>query len=130
VTAVVDTSVLVRHFTHDDPVLGQRATQYLANAGAGELIVPEVVLAEMVVVLERYYRQSRPEITQAVRSLISAPQVSTADSRTLSRAADFYEGGSAFVDAYAVALAERERCSVASFDKQITRRSAVQRIEP
>jgi uncharacterized protein len=130
VTAVVDTSVLVRHFTHDDPVLGQRATNYLANAGVGELIVTEVVLAEMVVVLERYYRQLRPDITQVIRSLITAPQISTADSATLSRAADLYEGGSAFVDAYVVAVAERERCSVASFDKQITRRSGVQRIEP
>ena len=129
-TAVVDTSVLVRHFTHDDPVLGQRATRYLADASARELILTDVVLSEMVVVLERYYRQSRADITQAVRSLISAPQVSTADSTTLSRAADLYEGGSAFVDAYAVAVAERERCSIASFDKQITRRSGVQRIEP
>jgi predicted nucleic-acid-binding protein len=129
-TAVVDTSVLVRHFTHDDPVLGQRATQYLARAAANELMVTTVVFAEMVVVLERYYRQTRTEITQAVRSLISAPQVATEDSATLGRAADLYEGGSSFVDAYAVAVAEREECDIASFDRRIARRSTIKRIEP
>lgn len=129
-TVVLDTSVLARHFTHDDPVLGQRATQYLARAATNELLVTDVVLAEMVVVLERYYRQTRVTISQALRSLISAPQVATEGIATLARAADLYEGGSSFVDAYSVAVAERERCDIAGFDRRIARRSRVRRVEP
>jgi predicted nucleic-acid-binding protein len=130
VTAVLDTSVLVRHFTHDDPVLGRRASQYLARANDRELILTDVVLAEMVVVLERYYRQTRTKISQAVRSLLAAPQIAVSDIVVVSRAADLYEGGSAFVDAHAVAVAEREGCGVASFDRRIVRRTKVLRIEP
>lgn len=128
--AVVDTSVLVRHFTHDDPVLGARATAYLGRAGPGELILADTVLAEMVVVLERYYRQPRATITRAVRALLSAPQAAVGDLATLHRAVDLFEGGSSFVDAYAVAVAEREGCAIASFDRRISRRSQVERIEP
>jgi predicted nucleic-acid-binding protein len=130
VTAVLDTSVLVRHFTHDDPALGRRASQYLARASGPELILTDVVLAETVVVLERYYRQPRSSISEAVRSLIAAPQIAISDSAVASRAADLYEGGNPFADAYAVAVAEREGRGVASFDRKITRRTNVPRIEP
>jgi predicted nucleic-acid-binding protein len=130
VTAVLGTSVLVRHFTHDDPVLGRRATEYLAAAGHRELLLTDVVLTETVIVLERYYQQARADIAQAVRSVLAAPQIAVADSAALSRATDLYEAGSAFVDAYCVAVAEREGVGVASFDRRIARDSSVRRIEP
>jgi predicted nucleic-acid-binding protein len=130
VTAVLDTSVLVRHFTHDDPVLGARASSYLGAANSGELILTDVVLTEMVVVLERYYGQPRAAITQAVRSLVAAPQIAIANAEIVTRAADLYEVGSSFVDAYAVAVAESEGCGVASFDRRIARQTKVPRIEP
>lgn len=128
--AVLDTNVLVRHFTHDDPELGERATRYLAEAGAGELLLTDVVLAEMAIVLERYYQQPRPDVAAAMRALLAAPQVVVADAATLGRATDLYEGGSAFVDAYVVAVAERVSQAVASFDRRIARGSRVRRVEP
>ncbi len=56
--------------------------------------------------------------------------MAVADLGVASRAADLYEAGGSFVDAYAVAVAEREACGVANFDRRITRRSNVKRIEP
>ena len=128
--AVLDTSVLVRHFTHDDAVLGRRATDFIARAEPQDLLLTDVVVAELVVVLERYYKQPRSAISEAVRSLVSAPQVSTFDAQTLSRAVDLYEDRRAFVDAYALAVAEREGCGVISFDRRIARRTRIQRVEP
>ncbi len=128
--AVLDTNVLVRHFTHDDAVLGRRATDFIARAAPQDLVVTDVVVAELVVVLERYYKQPRSAVTEAVRSLLSAPQVSTVDVATLSRAVDLYEDGRAFVDAYVLAVAEREGCGVASFDRRIARRTTIERVEP
>jgi predicted nucleic-acid-binding protein len=130
VKVVVDTNVLVRHFTHDDAVLGRRATSFIERAAPGDLVLTDVVVAELVVVLERYHKQNRSAVTEAVRSLVSAPQVSTLDAQTLSRAVDLYEDRRAFVDAYALAVAEREGCGLASFDRRIARRTEIPRVEP
>lgn len=129
-TAVLDTSILVRHFTHDDAVLGARASAYLASAGPKELLLTDVVAADTAIVLERYYRQPRPTITRALRSLIAAPQMSVPNAQVLSRAVDLYEAGASIVDALAVATAEGESCDLASFDRRITRGTRVRRIEP
>lgn len=128
--AVLDTNVLVRHFTHDDPALGARASQFLARAGARELILTDVVATETAVVLERYYQQPRAAITRALRSLIAAPQLVIASAQILSRAVDLFEAGASFVDAHAVATAEAEGCNIVSFDGRITRGTGVQRVEP
>lgn len=127
---VLDTNILVRHFTHDDPVLGRRATDFIARAADRELILTDVVAAELAIVLERYYKAARPAVATAIRSLLGASQVQTVDAQTLSRAVDLYEGDRAFVDAYALAVAERERCAIVSFDRRIARRTHVERIEP
>jgi len=127
---VLDTSILVRHFTHDDPVLGKRATDFIARAAPRELILTDVVAAELAVVLQRYYKQPRARVAEALRSLLSASQVATFDAETLSRAVDLYEEERAFVDAYALAVAEREGCGVVSFDRRIARRTSIARIEP
>lgn len=128
--AVLDTNVLVRHFTHDDPVLGKRATDFIAGAAPRGLILTDVVVAELAVVLQHYYKQPRPAIAEAVRSLLSAPQIATIDAETLTRAVDLYESERAFVDAYALAIAERERCGIVSFDRRIARRTGIERVEP
>ena len=128
--AVLDTNVLVRHFTHDNPVLGRRATDFIAGAGPRELVLADVVVAELAVVLERYYNQPKAAVAAALRSLLSASQVATLDADTLSRAVDLYEDERAFVDAYALAVAERERCAILSFDRRINRRTGIQRLEP
>ena len=49
-TAFLDTNVLVRHLTGDPPDLAQRATEFLAEAE--ELLVPDLIVAEVVYVLE------------------------------------------------------------------------------
>lgn len=128
--AVLDSSVLVRHFTHDPPDLGRRATAYLEAASAGQLLLTDVVVSETAVVLQLYYRQSRTAVARALRALLAAPQIVVADRKLLARTTDLYESGSSFVDAYVVAIAERESAPVASFDRRITRGSGAVRVEP
>ena len=49
-TAFVDTNVLVRHLTGDPPAQAARATRYLQDAD--ELLLPDLILAEVAYVLE------------------------------------------------------------------------------
>jgi len=57
--ALLDTNILIRHLTGDPPAQAKRATAYL---GADhELVLTDLVLAEMVYVLESFYEVPRTE---------------------------------------------------------------------
>lgn len=51
-TAFVDTNVLIRHLTGDPPEMASRATAFLASAE--ELLLPDLIVAEIVDVLESF----------------------------------------------------------------------------
>jgi predicted nucleic acid-binding protein len=62
VTAFVDTNILVRHLTGDPPELAERATRFLAEAQ--QLLLADLVVAEMVYVLESYYEVQRERVAK------------------------------------------------------------------
>ncbi len=129
-TALLDTNVLVRHLTGDPPDLAARATAYLSTAEA--LILPDLILAEVVYVLESVYGVPRSQIAESARSIITFGPIQTAHPEMLLRAVEVYEVHRIdFSDAYLVALAETAGVGdIASFDRTIDRVSAVNRIEP
>ena len=129
-TALLDTNVLVRHLTGDPPDLAARATAYLSTAEA--LILPDLILAEVVYVLESFYEVPRSQIAESARSMITFGSIQTADSGLLLRAVEVYEVHRIdFSDAYLVALAETAGVGdIASFDRTIDRVATVTRVEP
>lgn len=128
--AFVDTNVLVRHLTGDPPRQARRATAFLIKAE--ELILTDLVLAEMVYVLESFYRRPRREIANSARSLLALPSIAVLDHDLLLRALDLYELEKLdFAEAYLAALAEISGIDqVASFDRALDRVSSIRRIEP
>ena len=126
----VDTNVLVRHLTGDPADMAARATAFLANAD--ELLLADLIVAETIYVLESFYKAPRPQIADAMRSLVAMDTVVTIDPALLLRAAEVYEIDRIdFAEAYLVAQAESTGvCEIASFDKSIDRVKTVRRIEP
>jgi len=130
VTAFVDTNVVVRHLTGDPPGQAARATRLLAQAE--QLLLADLVVAEIVYVLESFYEVPRPRVAELVRAVIAFPAVGVADESLLLRALEVYEVHRLdFADAYLVALAETSGVeAVVSFDKAIERVPTVRRVEP
>jgi predicted nucleic acid-binding protein len=130
VSAFVDTNVLVRHLTGDPPDLAARATALLASAT--ELLLPDLIVAETVYVLESYYKVPRPQVTEAIRSLLAFEPVITVDPALLLRAIEVYEIDRLdFAEAYLVACAESTGVEeIASFDESIDRVGTVRRRIP
>ena len=121
---------MVRHFTGDPPGLAARATRFLAEAE--ELLVPDVIVAEVVYALESFYEVERPRVAELARAVIGFPAVTVMDHELLLRAIEVYEVDRLdFTDAYLVASAERSGVNaIASFDRSIGRVTTVRRIEP
>jgi predicted nucleic-acid-binding protein len=132
VTAWIDTNVLVRHLTGDPPAMARRATRFLAGAASGELLLADLVLAEVVYVLESVYELDRAAVAEAARAVVTFPAIAVDDPQLLLRAIEVYENDRLdFAEAYLVASAERSGVrAVASFDKTVRRVASVELIQP
>jgi predicted nucleic-acid-binding protein len=122
--------VVVRHLTGDPPLQGRRATAFLARAD--ELLLADLIVAEIIFVLESFYEVRRERVAELVRAVIGFPVVVVPDAALLLRAIELYEVDRLdFAEAYLVASAEASGIgAVASFDRSIDRIPTVQRIEP
>lgn len=128
--ALLDTNILIRHLTGDPPGQARRATALLG--ARHELILTDVVLAEMVYVLESFYERPRGEISEMTRALLALPSIAVVDHDLLLRAVELYEDMRLdFAEAYLAALAELSDVNrIASFDRQIDLVKTIKRIEP
>lgn len=128
--AFVDANVLVRHLTGDPPEQARRATVFLARAD--ELLLPDLVVAEVVYVLESFYEVERSGVAELVRAILTFPPVVVIDPQLLLRTLEIYEVHRLdFADAYLAAGAEATGVgAIASFDRAIDRVGTVKRIEP
>lgn len=130
VTAFVDTNVIVRHLTGNPPEQAERATRYLDEAD--ELLLPDLIFAEVAYVLESFYEIPRPDLAQMLRDLLEFEAIRVVDSDILQRTIELFETHPIdFADAYLVAAAESTGVGVvASFDRDIDRVATVTREEP
>jgi predicted nucleic acid-binding protein len=130
VSAFVDTNILIRHLTGDPPAQAARATSFLT--AADELLLADLVVAEVVYVLESFYEVPRARVAELVRAILAFPAVVVLDPAMLLRALEVYETARLdFAEAYLVAQAEQSGVGVvASFDQAIDRVGTVRRLEP
>jgi predicted nucleic acid-binding protein len=126
----VDTNVLVRHLTADPPAQGRRAMAFLAETR--ELLLADVIVAEVVYVLESVYAVGRKRVAELVRAFLGFPAIVVLDAPLLLRTLELYEVARLdFADAYLVASAEASGVgAIASFDRGIDRVVTVERVEP
>jgi predicted nucleic acid-binding protein len=130
VSAFLDTNVLVRHLTGDPPDQAAQATRLLSQAE--DLLLPDLIVAELVYVLESFHEVPRPRVAELVRAVIAFPAIGVVDPSVLLRALEVYDVHRLdFADAYLVAQAEASGVgAVASFDKTIERVPTIRRVEP
>jgi predicted nucleic-acid-binding protein len=126
----VDTNILVRHLTGDPPDQAQRATEFLRDGH--NLIVVDLVVAEVVYVLESVYELDRERVAELVRAIVGFPAVVVTDEALLLRSLEIYEQHRIhFAESYLAACAELSGVGVvASFDRGIDRVPSIQRLEP
>jgi predicted nucleic acid-binding protein len=130
VSAFLDTNVLVRHLTGDPPAQAAKATRALG--ASDELLLADLILAELAYVLESFYEAPHQQVAEALRAVLAFPPVQSVDPPLLQRAVEVYEVHRLdFADAYLIASAERSGVGqILSFDRAIDRVGTVRRVEP
>jgi predicted nucleic-acid-binding protein len=83
----LDTNVVVRYLTHDDPVqtaAAMRVMDSLSSESPG--FISLLVMAELIWVLESFYRFTRKEIEQTVETLLRSEELVLERAETVSQA--------------------------------------------
>jgi predicted nucleic acid-binding protein len=131
VTSLLDTNVLVRHFTGEPEDQARAATKFLATANPRTLLLVDLVAAELVFVLQKTYDETPTRVADLLRAVLALPAVHCDNAPVLYRTLEIYEGGQHFTDAYLVATAEAEAIpEIVSFDRGILAVRGVRRIDP
>ncbi len=117
---LLDTNVLVRHFSGSPPDQAAAATALLKSSAPRDLFLTDVHVAEFVWVLESsFYRADRKTVKAALEATLALPAIEVANEAMLRDALSLYSRRSMhWTDAYLIASARSAHATeVMSFDR-------------
>jgi uncharacterized protein len=130
----LETNIFLRHLRQDHAEFSPRATALLRRIeqGAVKVRTADTVIFETVFTLERFYKQPKAPIREALLPLIELPGIELPGKRRFRQVFAYYvEQNISFADAYHAVLMESLRLTqMVSFDRDFDRISTVQRVEP
>jgi len=119
---VIDTNLLVRYLINDDQKKAEAVDNLLDRAAKGEvrIIVPSVVIAELVWVLESFYQLKAGAILELAEAIINTSGLDVTDKSTIISALRLYKSKNIdFIDAWIIEFAkERGVKTIYTFDKR------------
>ena len=126
----LDTNVLARYLTEDDPVQSKRAADVITTSTTrGErCFISAIVLCELAWVLRGAYRISQADIVMTLDRILGTTQFVVGDKDVVRRALDTYRTGRAdFADYVIGALHLEAGCrKTVTFDRRLRSHGAFQ----
>lgn len=89
---VIDTNLLVRYLTEDEPVKAKAVDNLLNKAIKGELkiIIPSIVIAELTWILESFYQMEEEKISELIEAIINTHGIEVTDKALINSALKIY----------------------------------------
>jgi predicted nucleic-acid-binding protein len=115
----IDTNLLVRILTNDDPIQARRAAKILQS---DDVFIPKTVILETQWVLHYAYAINKADIISGFQKLLGLPNVYPENSETVTQAISWYEQGLDFADALHLA-SSRGSDKFATFDAAFERKA-------
>jgi len=119
---VIDTNLLVRYLTDDEPQKAKAVDALLNSAAKGELkiLIPSIVIAELVWVLESFYKMMAEDIAGLVEAILNTPGVDTQDKSVIKTALKLYRSKRIdFIDAWIIEFAKAKGAKrIYTFDRK------------
>ena len=132
---LLDSNVIVRFLTQDDPRQGKAAAKLFLSAKRGDsaLHLESSIVAEVVYVLESsYYGKPRMQIADSLADLLKNPGIEAESYEAIVDALNRFRDHPAvdYADCWLAALAAHRGMPVASFDRDFDRFGDIKRWEP
>ena len=131
----VDTNVFVRYLTGDDEKKAAAFEKLLVQAASGKIVLAtsEIVIAELVWVLESFYKLKPSVIAELIRAILNTEGLRIKGSDLIEKALDIYESQNIdFIDAHIIVYMQSNHIeTLYSFDKRhLLKVGGIRRIEP
>jgi len=126
----VDTNLLVRLLTSDDPSQARRAAKIMES---DDIFIPKTVMLETEWVLRHAYGIKKINIIKGFQRLLGLRNVEVEDPDTVLKAISWYDSGLDFADALHLASSKRAE-KFATFDSALIKKarqvSSIQVMKP
>ncbi|MBE0429354.1 MAG: PIN domain-containing protein [Thermoleophilia bacterium] len=122
-TFFLDANIFLRFLTEDDRQKAEACRRLVQKAVAGELTLTThpLILAEVVWVLESYYKLTRGEIAAKLELIFNTPNLVVFEASIFARAVEYYSNSSLdLADCFAAALAVEKNSALVSYDRDFT----------
>lgn len=134
-SSILDTNIFIRYLTNDNPAKADRVDKLLEKAAKGELqlVTTELVIAEVVWVLESFYKLDNVAIAPMIKAILATPGLEVINGVLVEKATGYYlDKNIDFIDGYIAAVMERRNITeIFSYDKKhLARLTAITRTEP
>lgn len=118
----IDTNIFLRYLTNDDPAMANKIERIFQQAlnGKTALVTNAFVIAEIIWVLESFYKRPKEDIENMVSKIMNTKGLEVKDSRLLFKALDLYVSENIdFTDAYiAIYMKQNGWNRILTFDKK------------
>ena len=115
----LDTNILVRLITGDDPVQAREA-EALLKSGEDAFFIPDIVLAELTLVLMRRYAFSRRDVGEVLSALLDRRDVVFEEEERVRAAGGGFVEGIDLADGLIMEISRAAGCArLASFDEAL-----------
>ncbi len=130
----IDANVILRFLTSDDPQKAEACAQLLEKVERGEehVWLPDLVLADVVWTLEKYYKVPKDRIVDLIVPLIALRGLHCSRKETVFTALRLYASKNIdWTDAFVAAqlLAQKTK-TIYSYDQDFDRIEGLSRVEP
>ena len=127
---VIDANVIIRYLVGDSPLQTQRFKKII-QAEKEKYFLTDVTIAEIIWVLQSYYKQEKDKICDEILSLLEVA-VFMVNKSLITRAVNYFRQYNLdYIDAYLIAFSQEENAEgVLSFDKSIDKVKEIKRFEP
>lgn len=127
---IIDANIIIRYLLKDNLIQAEGAKRLLTNE-AEELILTDLVFAELVWVLQSVYKLPKQEIIEALLKFLKFKKVICNSQFLINCLLTFQDYNISFVDAYLAAYCkEKNLKGIYSFDKGLDKIKTIKRFEP
>lgn len=130
----IDANVILRYLTNDVPDQAKQAEELLKKVEEGkeDIFLPDIILADIIWILEGYYKQTREDIREWITAILSLQGLIFSDKDMALNALDIYVNKQIdWSDAFTASqMLQREITEIYSFDTHFDRIEGIARIEP
>lgn len=130
----IDANVILRFLLNDNPNQAERCSQLLqrVESGTEQVFLPDLVIADVVWTLEKFYHQSRTRIRELLLPMLLLRGMRLSSKSVARKALDWYvEKNIDWTDAFVAAkMAAENRVEIYSYDRHFDRLPGIKRIQP